>query len=248
MIAITLFVVIVMYSWIASKAIRFSSKKMQSQTAGIVTAAVFFLLPTWDSIWGAVQFRYLCAAEGGFKIVRTAQAAGFFDADQHSGCEGTCAEALTKRGFQFVEMDVITPLWLTKSKGLQRFYLADAGSPNCSEFDRYLARHNGYFYANITIPKLKCVAGDSIASVTAQYDLAIAQDGGVAFGPTKIDRVESYVRDRGTGEVLAAAASFRSWGGWLSKPLSFGSASVCPSWKDSHGPIEQVLKGEGASN
>jgi hypothetical protein len=61
----------------------------------------------------------------------------------------------------------------------------------------------------------------------------------------KIERVDSYVRDRGTGELLAKGTSFRSWGGWLTKSLSFGSAMVCPSWKDSHGPIEEVLKAEG---
>jgi hypothetical protein len=242
MIAISLFIVLVIYVWIAFTTSRFIARKTQSQTAGIITAIAFLLLPSWDSIWGAVQFRYLCAAEGGFTIVKTARSQGFFDADGQYGCEVTCVEALTKLGFRFVEMDVSTPLWLTRSKGLHRFYLTDSGSPSCAEFDRYVSRQKGYISENV--PKPKCVASESISSLSAQYDVAIAKTQGVITWPTKIERVESYVRDRQTGEMLAAGTSFRSWGTWLTRPLYFGPASVCPVWEDSHGQIEHVLTAE----
>lgn len=242
MIAIALFIVLVIYVWIAFSASRFISRKTQSQTAGIITAIAFFLLPSWDSIWGAVQFRYLCAAEGGYKIVKTARSQGFFDADEQYGCEVTCVEALTKLGFRFVEMNVSTPLWLTRTKGLHRFYLTDSGAPSCAEFDRYVSMRKDYISENV--PKPKCVGSELISSPSAQYDVAMAKDQAAITWPTTIERVESYVRDRQTGEMLASGTSFRSWGGWLTKPLSFGSASVCPLWKDSHGQIEHVLTAE----
>jgi hypothetical protein len=54
-------------------------------------------------------------------------------------------------------MNVKEPIWLTNTQGLHRFYLADSGATSCVEFDRYVAKNNGYFYANITLPKSKCV-------------------------------------------------------------------------------------------
>jgi len=242
MIAISLFIVLAVYVWIASTTSRFIARKMRSQTAGIITAIAFLLLPSWDSIWGAVQFRYLCAAEGGYKIVKTARSQGFFDADAQSGCEVTCVEALTEWGFRFVEMNVSKPLWLTRTKGLQRFYLTDSGAPSCAEFERYVSGHKGYISENV--PRPKCVASETIASLSAQYDVAVANTQEAITWPTKIERLESYVRDRQTGEMLATGTSFRSWGGWLTRALPFGAASVCPLWKDSHGPIEHVLTAE----
>lgn len=242
MIGISLLIALALYLWIVFSASRFISRITQSQKAGIITAIVFLLVPTWDSIWGAVQFKNLCANEGGFKIVKTARAPGFYDADQQYGCEVTCVEALSKRGFRFIEMDVKKPLWLTKTQGLHRFYLADAGVPACAEFDRYVSIKKDYISENV--PKGKCIGSEVISSVSASYDVAIAKDSESVSGPTKIEKVESYIRDRGTGEILAAATSFRSWGGWLTKSLSFASASICPSFKDSHGPIEYVLKSQ----
>lgn len=246
MIGLLLLIVFVVYVWIAVATTRFILKVTRSRVAGITSLVAFLLIPTWDTIWGTIQFNSLCKTEGGFNIVKTARATGFLDADEHHGCEGSCAEALTKLGFRFVEMDVTTPLWLTNNRGLHRFYIADSGSPFCVEFDKYVTKNNGHFYANVTLPKSRCVAGELITSVSAQYDVAIAKDEGVLPGPVKIERVESYVRDRRTGELLAKGTSFRSWGGWLiNHTMPHVSATVCPLWKDSHGPIEEVLSAEG---
>jgi hypothetical protein len=65
MIGISILVVLGIYLWIAVATTRFIFKITSSQAARLISAMAFLLIPTWDSIWGTVQLRYLCAAEGG---------------------------------------------------------------------------------------------------------------------------------------------------------------------------------------
>jgi hypothetical protein len=51
--------------WLVMRRVKSPGRKWK---AGLVTALIFFLIPTWDILLGRAYFYYLCATEGGIKI------------------------------------------------------------------------------------------------------------------------------------------------------------------------------------
>lgn len=75
MIALTLLVIFILYLLTAFFITRRLVKRATSTRAkwaiGTLSALVFFLIPTWDHLFGGMYFNYLCAKEGGIKIYKT---------------------------------------------------------------------------------------------------------------------------------------------------------------------------------
>jgi hypothetical protein len=77
MIALILVAAFVLYLVAAIFVTRWLVKRASSGKAkwvtGLVSALVFFLIPTWDHILGAIYFRYLCNMEGGITVYKTVE-------------------------------------------------------------------------------------------------------------------------------------------------------------------------------
>lgn len=189
---------------------------------GWAAVSIIILLPFGDVIVGWLHWQYLCKSQGGHTVVRTASAKGFFDPVSQTGCGILCQLALTDRGL-FVEMDVATPLSMTREKGLQRFYLTASPSSQCADYDRVAQR---YPLIAQRVPPGQCIARSPIREISARFEVV---DGLRQRIPSvvKLERVTSHVRDRRSDEMLAQATSFWYWGGWLFRGLT-PNAAVCP--------------------
>ena len=210
------------------------------------TVVVILLLPFFDAILGRLQWHYLCASHAGHTITRTELADGFFDGGSHTGCTDRCVTALTAQSFSFVEMDVATPAWITREKGLQRFYLTSAPSPLCIDYDRQIQRYP------LTAPRMphgQCVAHSPISEISSQYEVIDGQRELVPYSAVKLERVTSHIRDRRSNELLAQATSFWYWGGWLAKASGLSqTAEVCPTnWAEARRAVRSVLRSQSGT-
>src|SRR5687768_15813320 len=75
--ALIFLVVLVLYLALAIVVTRKIVKSARSTKAkwalGLLSGAVFFLIPTWDHLLGSLYFDYLCAREGGITVYKTVE-------------------------------------------------------------------------------------------------------------------------------------------------------------------------------
>lgn len=178
----------------------------------------------------------LCSLYGGYQYKELIKADGYLDIDETQGCSLGCLEALTRWGYSYYETNIdYSYPYHASGGGLYQFYLADRNSGLCAG-GREIPREKGI------LPNDKCVAWTKPKEPRSRYEVSMIRTSHVIQAPFKLDKVYSYVKDRKTNEIVASATSYRYWGGWV-RNNSFGhnSATVCPSFQDSHGAIENMI-------
>ena len=127
------------------------------------------------------------------------------------------------------------PRKVKKYSGVYKFYLADKNSKECVG-GRSIPREKGI------VPDDKCVAYEKSEEISSRYEISMIETKKLLNKPFRLSRTYSYVRDRKTDKIVASAASYRFWGGWVRKySFAHNSASSCPTFRDSHGAIYDAI-------
>jgi hypothetical protein len=177
-----------------------------------------------------------CSSEGGHEITKVVQTDGYFDATYDSGCSLGCLEALGKRRFQYYEAEARDQYqYHIGEKGIYRFQLIDKTQGGCAG-GRAIPREPEFVNSG------QCVAAKKLQQIEAKFEVSMSNSTEIGPGLFKAQKVHSYIKDRNSGQLLASATSFRYWGGWI-RNNSFGhnSASVCPTYGESHGALATAL-------
>jgi len=211
-----------------------------------VVAAIAIVL-FGDALVSKLVFYSLCSAEGGHKIHRVAENIDSILLDRNTiGCDGHCMELLGKNRYPLVEVHVDSPHAeaMVPSRGNYKFYLANRGASECTDYEQAL-RKNPYLekanYERYGIAKSQCVASVRVNEFSSRY----------AYVPTRqddylkllrISRIEKKITDRSTSEVLATSTAFaRVPGGWLAGLSGFDPGNdSCHTFDSSI--IDKVLK------
>ena len=198
-----------------------------------VPFAVFF----GDEIVGQAYLKVRCGLEGGHETPGVVITDGYFDANETRGCSIYCLEALGERGFQYFEAETGGgyDAFHVREKGVYRFRVIDKNQGDCAQ-GRAIPREPEF------VNKDQCVAATKLEQIEARFEKSMIQSTEAGAGIFKAQKVDSYVKDRNSGQLVASATSFRYWGGWVrNNAFGHNSASVCPTWGESHGAVERVL-------
>lgn len=198
--------------------------------------AIPFLIFFGDEIFGQIYLKTICKKNGGYEYKEKIKADGYFDTDYDKGCGLSCLEALTKWGFSYYETNVqYSHPYHANEKGFYIYYLINKDLEHCSG-GREIPRERGI------IPEDKCVAYKKLTEPLSKYEVSMIRNTDFVEKPFRMTKVSSYIKDRKRDEIVASATSYRYWGGWV-RNNSFGhnTASVCPSFKESHGMIIDII-------
>jgi hypothetical protein len=189
-----------------------------------------------DELIGQAYLNTMCRQYGGYKYGEPIKTEGYFAVDNKRGCELGCIEALTRWKYKYYEVEVHSrDAYHSKGKGIYHYYLVDKTDGHCAG-GRAIPREKSI------LPDDKCVAYSLLREPISKYEVSMIQSTDVKSFYGRVDKVYSYVKDRKTGELLGSATSFRYWGGWVRRhPFEHNSATVCPSFEDSHAAIFNMI-------
>lgn len=230
---IVLFIVLI---GIASKRSATSTNISSRIWIWVIIVGIPVLIFFTDEMIGQAYLHIMCKRFGGYEYKEPVKAEGFFDIDNDSGCRLGCLEALTRWNFKYYETEVRsrTP-YHAHGAGIYRYYLVDRTSGHCAG-GREIPREKSI------LPEDKCVAYSKLREPGSRYEVSTIQTSNIKDDFMKVDKVSSYVKDRKTGEFVGSATSFRYWGGWVrNHSYAENSASVCPSFNDSHAAIHNLI-------
>ena len=209
---------------------------------------VFFLLAGippliffTDEIIGRAYLQAKCSNNGGYVYKELIKTEGYFDGDYEKGCGSACLEALTVRGFSYYETEVSSNnSYHAYGKGFYKYFLVDRGSGLCAGGSAISIERTGDKYS--LLPDDKCVSYKMLIAPSSRYEVSMIRDSDIVKWPFRMTKVFSYIRDRKKDEITASATSYRYWGGWVrNNSFAHNSAIGCPSIKESHGAIKDII-------
>jgi hypothetical protein len=128
--------------------------------------------------------------------------------------------------------------------GFYRFTRLRTGDPRCRGFDRLIGHFKDHprfnelkYYVPENWDEMQCVGVEKIDKPSARYEILREHDTSYyKDGPISAFRNKTMVRDRETGDVLAAVTEYRVF------HRDFRGSTDCPAQAiDRQLPIEKVL-------
>ena len=212
-----------------------SSKKGTRSRVSFFLLGLPFIFFFGDEIIGQTILHTLCTINGGYKYSEIINTEGYFDSENDRGCEVGCLEALTRWGFLYYETEVHNGYkYHAPKKGIYKYFLTDKKTLECS--GKKVPRETGI------LPEDKCVSYNIISKPTSKYEVFMIEHKNIIKWPFELNKKYSYVKDRTTDKIIASATSYQYWGGWVrNNAFGHNSASTCPSFKESHGAIQNLI-------
>jgi hypothetical protein len=195
---------------------------------GLVFTGLLAIVLFGDVWLSKLVFYRLCAIEGGAEVQRVVDGVEsiLLDQGRNSGCESTCMWLLGTHGYRSIEVSVNQPAseFLTSTSGTYRFYLAERDRKDCAEYERWLEGNEsfrGSIERRFGIPTSMCIASLRVKEPASTYVYRSAWQYGYVSA-LRIDKVESTVTERGSGNVIAKSVGFSRLraSGWLGRMFS----------------------------
>lgn len=200
---------LVLYIMIAIKVTSYVMNKTDKTEYAVMTALIFFLIPTWDLILGYPIYWYLCKHEAGIKIYKSVDnVEGFYVGKQ----DGTLPVE-PYQDYRFID-------YHDKEDGkyYRNSWLDSNTSDLCVPVGIY--RYSNYAEA---FAKGKCIAKEEIQeSEVSRWEVAYITDKKINIIPILAlhKRIEIEIINRNNGKVIAEAIDCNFGQGWIIGLLS----------------------------
>lgn len=198
---------LVLYIMIAIKVTSYVMNKTDKTKYAVITALLFFLIPTWDLILGYPIYWYLCKHEAGIKIYKTVDnVKGFYVGEQDDEIPVD-----PYAGYRFID-------YKNKKEGkyYRSYWLDNNTSDLCVPVGIY--RYSNYAEA---VAKGKCIAKQELKeSEVSRWELGDSVNGYTTVIPFYINRGTTRIMDRHTSKPLAELVFYSFGQGWVISLLS----------------------------
>jgi len=212
----------------------------------LITLGIPFLIFFLDEILGEASLYTMCKLEGGYKVSEPLHVDGYYSTYRptvHAGCALDCLDALLTHKFQYFETNVAYQYpYFTNQAGVHQFFLVDRNSGQCSKEGQQSTGGWGQ------IPPDKCIAYTRTPEPISRFEVTMASmdfwdsSNKIGWGPFRLQRNFSYVKDRISGKIIGSETTYWYWGGWVrNSSIGHNSATTCPNMELSHRAIFEKI-------